>query len=120
MPYLHQSLLNKRSFERILSMFTRRFLAVLLVAVVAFAVAPFQAHADTTTVRFFSFSAAPDHLKDLNTIVQAFKKDNPDIDVAVETAPFSDYLTLLQTDLSGGTGPDVFEINYENFVSYAA
>src|SRR5262249_21377478 len=101
-------------------MLTRRFLAVLLVALIVLTGTPLQVHADTTTVRFFTFSAAPDHLKDLNAIVSGFKKDNPDIDVAVETAPFADYLTLLQTDLSGGSGPDVFEINYENFVSYAA
>lgn len=73
-----------------------------------------------TTVNFFTFSAAPDHLKDLDTIIAGFKKDNPDLDVKVRTAPFADYFTLLQTDLSGGTGPDVFELNYENFVTYAS
>ena len=101
-------------------MFNRRFFTILLVALVAFTLAPLQARADTTTVRFFTFSAAPDHLKELDSIVQGFKTDNQGIDVAVETAPFADYLTLLQTDLSGGHGPDVFEINYENFFSYAS
>jgi multiple sugar transport system substrate-binding protein len=75
---------------------------------------------DTTTVRYFTFSAAPDHVDDLNTIVTAFKEANPGIDVAVETAPFADYFTLLQADVVSGAAPDVFELNYENFVTYAA
>ncbi|HVU10045.1 MAG TPA: sugar ABC transporter substrate-binding protein, partial [Phototrophicaceae bacterium] len=73
-----------------------------------------------TTIRYFTFSAAPDHLQDLNTIVQAFQKDNPDITVNVESAPFSDYFTLLQADTVGGAAPDVFELNYESFPSFAA
>src|SRR5205085_9373049 len=103
-------------------MITRRILAVLLVAMLSLtlfpAVAP--AHAATTTINYFTFSAAPDHVKDLDTIIAAFKQENPDIDVKVQTAPFADYFTLLQTDLSGVTGPDVFELNYENFVTYAS
>ncbi len=75
---------------------------------------------DTTTIRYFTFSAAPDHLQDLNTIVQGFQTDNPNITVNVETAAFSDYFTLLQADTVGGAPPDVFELNYENFVPYAA
>ena len=101
-------------------MFNRRFFAVLMIALIALTLSPLQVRAATTTVNFFTFSAAPDHLKDLDAIIAGFKTDNPDIDVKVQSAPFKDYFTLLQTDLSGGTGPDVFELNYENFVSYAA
>ncbi|MCA9906626.1 MAG: extracellular solute-binding protein, partial [Anaerolineae bacterium] len=97
----------------------RRF--VLLVTVIAllalFSVAAAQ---DTTTIRFFTFSAAPDHLEDLDTIIQAFQAENPDITVEVSTAPFADYFTLLQADVVSGDTPDVFELNYENFVTYAA
>jgi multiple sugar transport system substrate-binding protein len=75
---------------------------------------------DTTTIRYFTFSAAPDHVEDLDTIVQAFQSENPGITVEVETAPFSDYFTLLQADIVGGAAPDVFELNYENFVAFAA
>jgi multiple sugar transport system substrate-binding protein len=82
-------------------------------------VAPASAQ-DTQTVRFFTFSAAPDHVGDLNKIVTEFQTENPNIQVAVETAPFADYFTLLQADVSGGAAPDVFELNYENFVAYAA
>lgn len=99
-----------------------RLFTSLLVVVMLFAsfAALKPARADTTTVNFFTFSAAPDHLKDLDAIIAGFKQDNPGLDVKVTTAPFADYFTLLQTDLSGGTGPDVFELNYENFVTYAS
>lgn len=75
---------------------------------------------DSTTIRYFTFSAAPDHVEDLNTIVQAFQAENPGVTVEVETAPFSDYFTLLQADIVGGAAPDVFELNYESFGAFAA
>jgi multiple sugar transport system substrate-binding protein len=75
---------------------------------------------DATTLRYFTFSAAPDYLEELDTIVTAFEEANPGITVEVETAPFSDYFTLLQAGVASGDAPDVFELNYENFVTYAA
>jgi len=100
---------------------TRRFITVLLAALLLLAFVPaFRAQAQTTTITYFTFSAAPDHLKDLDLMIADFKKANAGIDVKVQTAPFADYFTLLQTDLNGGAGPDVFELNYENFVTYAA
>jgi len=74
----------------------------------------------STTITYFTFSAAPDHLEDLDQMIAAFKTANPGIDVKVETAPFDQYFTKLQTLIAGGTPPDVFELNYENFVSYAS
>jgi multiple sugar transport system substrate-binding protein len=75
--------------------------------------------AQDTTIRYFTFSAAPDHLEDLDAIVTAFEAENAGIQVEVETAPFADYFTLLQADIASGDAPDVFELNYENFVTYA-
>ena len=75
--------------------------------------------AQDTTIRYFTFSAAPDHLEDLDTIIAAFEAENVGIQVEVETAPFADYFTLLQADIASGDAPDVFELNYESFVSYA-
>lgn len=75
---------------------------------------------DSATIRYFTFSAAPDHVEDLDGIVQAFQAENPGVTIEVETAPFGDYFTLLQADLAGGAAPDVFELNYENFVTFAA
>ncbi len=79
------------------------------------------AHAQQqTTITYYTFSAAPDHLKDLNQAIAAFHQVHPNINVEVQTAPFADYFTKLQTMVAGGTAPDVFELNYENFVSYAS
>ncbi|WP_283134564.1 ABC transporter substrate-binding protein [Rhizohabitans arisaemae] len=72
------------------------------------------------TLRYLTFSAAPDHVKDLDKIVTAFEAENKNIDVVVETAPYDEYFTKLQTSIAGGTAPDTFELNYENFVTYAA
>ncbi|MFN8528653.1 MAG: sugar ABC transporter substrate-binding protein [Anaerolineae bacterium] len=91
-----------------------------LVALLLLAIGVMPALAQDTTIRYFTFSAAPDHLEDLDTIVQAFQEANPGVTVEVETAPFADYFTLLQADVVGGDAPDVFELNYENFVTYAA
>jgi multiple sugar transport system substrate-binding protein len=89
-------------------------LAILLIAVV-----PLSAQ-DAVTLRYFTFSAAPDYLEELDTIIAGFNEENPNITIEVSTAPFADYFTLLQADVVGGDAPDVFELNYENFVTYAA
>jgi multiple sugar transport system substrate-binding protein len=93
---------------------------LLLIVVLVLAVGLMPALAQDTTIRYFTFSAAPDYLEELDTIVAAFEEANPGINVEVETAPFADYFTLLQADVVGGDAPDVFELNYENFVTYAA
>jgi multiple sugar transport system substrate-binding protein len=72
-----------------------------------------------TVVRYMNFSANDGHEKDLDAIVSAFEEENSGIDVQVETVPFADYFTKLQTAVAGGTAPDTFELNYENFVTYA-
>lgn len=77
-----------------------------------------SAPAEKVSLSYFTFSAAPDHVADLNKIVTAFEAANPNITVKVETAPYDSYFTKLQTALAGGTAPDTFEVNYENFVSY--
>jgi multiple sugar transport system substrate-binding protein len=69
-------------------------------------------------ITYYTFSAA-DHLEDLDQMIQLFQAQYPNIKVKVETAPFNDYFIKLQTLIAGGTAPDVFELNYENFVTYA-
>jgi len=72
------------------------------------------------TLTYFTFSAAPDHLTDLDEMIQIFEEKHPNIKIEVETAPFAEYFTKLSTLIAGGMAPDIFELNYENFVSYAA
>ncbi|GAH86698.1 unnamed protein product, partial [marine sediment metagenome] len=71
-------------------------------------------------ITYFTFSAAPDHLKDLDEMIEIFEASHKGITIKVETASWDDYFTKLQTLIAGGTAPDVFELNYENFVSYAS
>ncbi len=75
--------------------------------------------AQPVEIIYYTFSAAPDHLKELDQMIQLFQAKYPNITVKVETAPFNDYFIKLQTLIAGGTAPDVFELNYENFVTYA-
>ncbi|MGW6265064.1 ABC transporter substrate-binding protein [Cellulosimicrobium funkei] len=72
-----------------------------------------------TVVRYMNFTSNDGHEQDLDTIVAAYEKDNPEVDVQVETIPFADYFTKLQTAFAGQTVADVVDLNYENFVSYA-
>ncbi len=68
---------------------------------------------------YFTFSAAPDHLKDLDTIVKAFEAKYPNVTIDVQTAAYADYFTKLQTDFAAGSAPDTFETDYGDFVGYA-
>ena len=100
---------------------SRKLLALTVIAALLAAMLPGVTLAqDTVTIRYFNFSSDPDHVEDLATIVTAFEAANPGVKVEVSSAPWADYFTLLQADFVGGDPPDVFELNYENFVSYAA
>jgi multiple sugar transport system substrate-binding protein len=72
-----------------------------------------------SVVRYLNFSANDGHEKDLAALVTAFQTANPNITVQVETVPYANYFTKLQTAVAGGTAADAFELNYENFVTYA-
>ena len=80
----------------------------------------FGAAAEDVEITYFTFSAAPDHLKELEEMIGLFEESHAGITIKVETAAWDNYFTRLQTLIAGGTAPDVFELNYENFVSYAA
>jgi multiple sugar transport system substrate-binding protein len=101
---------------------TRRTIGGAFAAVALIAGAAAQhagASPEEVTLSYFTFSAAPDHLEDLDAIVTAFEEENPNVHIEVQTAAFADYFTSLQTQIAGGSAPDTFELNYENFVTYA-
>ncbi|MGH2534377.1 MAG: ABC transporter substrate-binding protein [Thermomicrobiales bacterium] len=75
---------------------------------------------ETTEITYFTFSAGSDQVDTLEAMIALFEEANPGITVNVEVAPFNDYFTELQTRIAGGNAPDVFELNYENFVTYAS
>ncbi len=100
---------------------TRTLLTCIGVLGLMFSGLGFQATAqDDIELSYFTFSAAPDQLDTLDAMVAVFEEQNPGITVNVQTAPFGDYFTELQTRIAGGDAPDVFELNYENFVTYAS
>ncbi|MBN4059516.1 sugar ABC transporter substrate-binding protein [Acidimicrobium ferrooxidans] len=78
------------------------------------------ADAEPVSIRYLTFSAAPDYLDELDAMIAGFEADNPDVTVEVETLPFDDYFSVLRTQIAGDDAPDAFELNYENFVSFAA
>jgi multiple sugar transport system substrate-binding protein len=74
---------------------------------------------DRVTIDYMTFSAAPNYIEELEATIAAFEAEHPDIDVEYETLAFGDYFTKLQTVVAAGRAPDAFELNYENFVTYA-
>ncbi len=100
-------------------MFRKLSTLIFMLLILSISISPALAQEDVT-LRYFTFSAAPDHLDDLDTIIAAFEADNPGITIEVTTAPFADYFTLLQADVVSSDAPDVFELNYESFVTFAA
>ncbi len=74
---------------------------------------------DQVTINYMTFSAAPDYIDELEATIAAFETEHPNINVEYETLAFGDYFTKLQTVVAAGQAPDAFELNYENFVTYA-
>ena len=77
------------------------------------------AGAEDVILKYMTFSAAPNYIAELEETIAAFEKANPGIQVEYETAAFNDYFTKLQTLVASRSLPDTFELNYENFVTYA-
>ncbi|PAE32936.1 ABC transporter substrate-binding protein [Bacillus sp. 7884-1] len=104
----------------------RRLLVLSIIALLVFALAGCSSSKNSdeangkTVINYFSFSATPDHETQLNEMIKAFEAKNPNIKVKTELAAYNDYFTKLQTRIAGGKAPDVFELNYENFVEYAS
>ncbi len=72
-----------------------------------------------TVVKFMNFSSAGETAIYLEEMKQVFEAQNPDIKIEIETVGFGDYFTKLMTVIAGGNPPDAFELNYENFYTYA-
>ncbi len=66
----------------------------------------------------WSFWGDPAELPPNDEVIAAFEAAHPDITVETQHAPYSTYFDRLQTQMAGGTAPDVMFIN--NVPSYAA
>lgn len=77
------------------------------------------AFAQDVTIDYMTFSAAPNYIEELEATIAAFEAEHPGIKVEYETAGWDAYFTKLQTVVAANSAPDAFELNYENFVTYA-
>ncbi len=74
----------------------------------------------TTTVTFMNFTSTPTNVKDLDKIVTGFEAANPAIQIKVITVAYAQYFTKLQAAVAGGSAPDTFELDYQDFLTYAS
>lgn len=86
--------------------------------------APTPAQSSTTsaepvTITYCNFNSSGGNEETLAKMVAAFEAENPHIKVKVETIGYDDYFTQMQTRVAGGTAPDCYELNIENFAAYA-
>ena len=97
------------------------FVAVALAAVAASCGGDDDAGAGASgDVRFLVFGD-PAEIAAYRTLIAAFEKDEPDIDVTlVEAADREDLITKLSTSLAGGRPPDLFLMNYRFYGQFAA
>lgn len=70
------------------------------------------------TVTYSDFISNGGNEKNLQAIVDAFEKANPDITIKVTTTDYANYFTKLQTDLSAGTQADVFDVDAGSYATY--
>lgn len=71
------------------------------------------------TITFDQFSNSGDNEQYLKKMIDAYKVKNPNVTIKLQSYGYQDYFTQLTTKVAGGKAADVFELNYENFVSYA-
>jgi multiple sugar transport system substrate-binding protein len=72
------------------------------------------------SIRFMVFGDPPE-LKAYRTLIAAFEKQEPEIDVQlVEASDREDLIARLSTSLAGGSPPDLFLMNYRFYGQFAA
>lgn len=74
---------------------------------------------ENVEITFMNYSSSGANEETLVKMVAAFEKENPGIKVNIQTYGFGDYFQQLATNVAGGSTPDVFELNIENFRAYA-
>ena len=77
------------------------------------------APAEPVTITYCNFNSSGGNEETLSKMVAAFESEYPNIKIEVETIGYSDYFTQMQTRVAGGTAPDCYELNIENFAAYA-
>jgi len=75
---------------------------------------------DPVTITYCNFNASGANEAVLASMYEKFHEQYPNITVEIETIGYSDYFTQMQTRVAGGTAPDCYELNIENFAAYAS
>lgn len=71
------------------------------------------------TLKLMQYTANGGQEKTLEAMVKLFEAANPNIKVNVDVVEYKNYYTKLNTVIASGETPDVFEVGYENFMTYA-
>ena len=71
------------------------------------------------TITYCNFNSSGGNEETLQKMAEAFHEEYPNITVEIETIGYDDYFTQMQTRVAGGTAPDCYELNIENFAAYA-
>ena len=74
---------------------------------------------EKVTITFEQFSGSGDNEGLLKQMIAEYNKVYPNVTVELSTIGYGDYFNQMMAKVAAGTAPDVFELNYENFVSYA-
>ncbi len=74
---------------------------------------------EKVTLKFEQFSGSGDTEAYLKQMIDEYTKQNPNVTVELQTFGYGDYFNQLMAKVAADQAPDVFELNYENFVSYA-
>jgi multiple sugar transport system substrate-binding protein len=83
------------------------------------AAASSQAGDTPCKLTFGQFSSGENNAEVLKKMIVEFNKVHPDIQIEQQDYGYDDYFTQLTAKVAGGQAPDVFELDYQNFVSYA-
>lgn len=78
-----------------------------------------QTDEESVEITYANFNASGGNEETLQKMYEAFHEEYPNITVNIETIGFDDYFTQMQTRVAGGTAPDCYELNIENFAAYA-
>ena len=74
---------------------------------------------ENVTITYCNFNSSGGNEETLQKMYEAFHEEYPNITVEIETIGYDDYFTQMQTRVAGGTAPDCYELNIENFAAYA-
>ena len=78
-----------------------------------------EATGEAVEITYANFNASGGNEETLQKMYEAFHEEYPNITVNIETIGYDDYFTQMQTRVAGGTAPDCYELNIENFAAYA-